>query len=132
VIVAALLHDVLEDTTVTRAEVAEVAGEVALGIVEALTEDGSLVWEERKEAYVRRVRDASEAVWMVSVADKIHNAETLLEHLARVGDEGWSVFNRGKEKKIWFEELLYSDLRTVWQHPLLDRYGQLIEKLKVA
>lgn len=129
-IVAALLHDVLEDTTVTAEEVKAIGGEAVLQIVEAVSENKDLPWEERKEAYVHTVVESGESVWLVSVADKIHNAESLLDHIALVGDEAWSVFNRGRESKIWFETLLHTELSKVWQHPLLDRYGTLIETLQ--
>ncbi len=130
VIVAALLHDVLEDTAVTPDEVKAVGGEGVLQIVEAVSENKDLSWEERKEAYVHTVVHGGESVWLVSVADKIHNAESLLDHIAVAGDEAWSVFNRGKESKIWFETLLHTELAKVWQHPLLERYGALIEDLQ--
>ena len=130
VIVAALLHDVLEDTAVTPEEVKAVGGEVVLHIVQAVSENKDLPWEERKEAYVRTVVQSGESVWLVSVADKIHNAESLLNHIADVGEEAWSVFNRGKESKIWFETMLFAELSKVWQHPLLDHYGVLIESLQ--
>jgi (p)ppGpp synthase/HD superfamily hydrolase len=132
VIVAALLHDVLEDTMVSREIVLDVAGTTALAIVEAVSEDKHLPWEARKEAYVRQVIESGESVRLVSVADKIHNIESLLDHIAKVGDEAWSAFNRGKEAKLWFETLLYTELTKVWQHPLLDRYGELIKKLQTT
>lgn len=129
VIVAALLHDVLEDTAVTPEEVEAIGGEAVLHIVKAVSENKDLPWEERKEAYVHTVVQSGESVWLVSVADKIHNAESLLDHSALVGEEAWSVFNRGKESKLWFETLLHTELSKVWQHPLLDRYGALIAAL---
>lgn len=132
VIVAALLHDVLEDTAVTKDKILAVGGEVVLHIVETVTEDMSLPWEVRKEAYVAQVTAATSDVWLVSVADKVHNAETLLDYIARVGDDAWKVFNRGKKQKLWFEEMLFTQLKNVWPHPLLDRYGELIEKLKAS
>ncbi|MES2749659.1 MAG: HD domain-containing protein [Patescibacteria group bacterium] len=132
VIVAALLHDVLEDTKVTAAEVKAEGGETVLHIVEAVSENKNLPWEERKEAYVHTVVAGGESVWLVSVADKIHNAESLLDHIAVAGDEAWSVFNRGKESKLWFENRLYTELTKVWQHPLLDRYGSIIKALETS
>ncbi len=75
VLVAALLHDVLEDTAIEPAEIVAVAGQGPLRIIEAVSEDKALPWEARKEAYIRQVVASGQAVWFVSVADKIHNAE---------------------------------------------------------
>jgi hypothetical protein len=98
--------------------------------VTAVSEDVALPWEERKEGYVRSVLAGGEFVWAVSVADKIHNAGDLIEFHAAAGLDVWKVFNRGKEKKIWFETLLHTELSKVWQHPLLDTYAEKISELK--
>ena len=130
VVAAALAHDILEDTTVTEAELRLQLGNEVADIVTAVSEDTDLPWEERKEAYVKKVLEAGESVWAVSVADKIHNAGDLIEFHAATGPDAWKVFNRGKDKKIWFEKLLYTELAKVWQHPLLDAYGQKIRELE--
>jgi guanosine-3',5'-bis(diphosphate) 3'-pyrophosphohydrolase len=130
VVAAALVHDVLEDTTVTESELRVQLGDEVADIVTAVSEDTDLPWEERKEAYVRSVVAAGEAVWAVSVADKIHNAGDLIQFHAAAGPDAWKVFNRGKEKKIWFEKLLYTELAQVWQHSLLDEYAYKITELE--
>jgi len=132
VLAAALLHDVLEDTTVQREEVLAVAGPESLRIIEAVSEDKTLPWEARKAAYVRQVVAGGESVWFVSVADKIHNAESLLDHIGMVGATAWDAFNRGKAEKLWFENHLYTELIKVWHHPLLMHYGACIEQLNAA
>src|SRR6478672_3492262 len=52
-IVAALLHDVVEDTPVTAAEVAERFGSDVAGLVAELTDDKSLPKEKRKALQVQ-------------------------------------------------------------------------------
>ncbi len=130
VIAAAIVHDVLEDTAVTRDELANALGEEVTQIVEGVSEDTSLEWEARKEAYAHAVAAASESIKAVSVADKIHNAESMIDDYALKGKDIWKPFSRGKEKKIWFEELLYTELKKTWDHPLLNRYEKAIEQLK--
>lgn len=130
IVAAALLHDVLEDTTVSEAELRAMVGNEVVTIVLALTEDTSLPWEARKEAYVRQVVAAGENTWAVSVADKIHNARDFISFYKTGGPQSWRVFNRGKDKKIWFERLLHRELSAVWQHPLLDQYEAEIDLLE--
>jgi len=130
VIAAGLVHDVLEDSSVTKEELRSVLGDEVVAIVTAVSEDKELPWEERKERYIQSVVASNEPVWAVSVADKIHNAESLIAHHTVVGPAVWQVFNRGKEKKIWFEQSLYAELSKVWQHPLLERYGKRIEEMQ--
>jgi (p)ppGpp synthase/HD superfamily hydrolase len=130
VIAAALVHDVLEDTAVTEIELRNQLGHEVVDIVTAVSENTNLPWEERKEAYVSNVVASKEAVFAVSVADKIHNAGDLIEFHKAVGPDAWKVFNRGKDKKIWFEKLLYTQLKKIWQHPLLDTYAVKISELE--
>jgi (p)ppGpp synthase/HD superfamily hydrolase len=129
-VAAALVHDVLEDTSVTEAELRAELGDEVVDIVTLVSEDTTLPWEERKEAYVKKVVTAGESVWAVSVSDKIHNASDFIKFHAQAGPDAWKVFNRGKEKKLWFERLLHSELAKVWQHPLLDIYAAKIAELE--
>ena len=131
VVAAGLTHDVLEDTSVTEPELRALLGDEVVDIVVAVSEDQSLPWEERKEKYVQTVIAAGESAWAVSVADKIHNAKDFVAFHATAGPASWNVFNRGKEKKIWFEKLLHSELRQVWDHPLLDAYEAGIDALEL-
>ncbi len=130
VVAAGLTHDVLEDTHVTEGELRTLLGNEVVDIVAAVSEDKALPWDERKEKYVRTVIIAGESARAVSVADKIHNAQDFIAFHATAGPACWSVFNRGKEKKIWFEKLVHQELSKVWQHPLLDTYATLIITLE--
>lgn len=130
VVAAGLVHDVLEDSEVTEAELRAELGDAVVDIVTAVSEDKQLQWEERKQQYVEEVVASGEAVWAVSVADKIHNAKDLTAHYQVVGPALWQQFNRGKEKKLWFERLLLSELKKVWRHPLLDEYERLVEEME--
>lgn len=130
VVVAGLVHDVLEDSSITEAELRAELEDRVVDAVTAVTEDKSLPWEERKEKYVLAVAASGEDARAVSLADKVHNARNLTEHYKLVGPDIWNNFNRGKDKKIWFEELVLSSLQKTWQHPLLDEYAALIEKMK--
>ena len=84
VLVAALLHDTLEDTEYTVKELREDFGSTVADIVSSLTEPTeqkgrALSWVERKEAYINQLNQADNAAIMVAAADKIHNFRTLVE-----------------------------------------------------
>lgn len=130
VVAAALVHDVLEDTPVTEAELREELGDAVVAIVTAVSEDKALPWRFRKEQYIAAVVEASPEAKAVSVADKIHNAESLIAYHTRYGSATWEKFNRGREDKLWFERALLSALEEVWQHPLLSVYAGLVEKME--
>ncbi|HHX58572.1 MAG TPA: HD domain-containing protein [Candidatus Moranbacteria bacterium] len=128
VIAAALVHDVLEDTEFSEEKLKEELGEEVLEIVRIVTNDDSLPWEEKKRRYVESVRAGSEGAKAVALADKIHNLESLLLAHSKQGPELWKRFNRGKDKKIWFEEEVLKMLKETWDHPLIEEYERLLNK----
>ncbi len=130
VIAAALCHDVLEDTKVTEGEMCQELGDPVVDIVKVVSYDHSLSWKEQRERYIVSVRQAGEAAKAVSVADKIHNAQSLLNLHAVGGPEIWSKFHTTKEQKIWFEEAMLAMLKESWQHPLVGEYEILVARLK--
>lgn len=129
-IAAALVHDVLEDTDFSEDKLKEELGEEVHTIVKALTEDMSLEWEERKEKFVTAVENGSEDTKAVAIADKIHNLEDLLVGHSKMGSKIWKKFNRGKDKKLWFEKKLLKMFKNTWQHPLISEYENLIKQIE--
>ena len=130
VLAAALVHDVLEDTDYGEEKLREAVGEEVFAIVLAVTNDDSLSWEEKKLKYIETVRNGPEGAKAVATADKVHNMESLLIAYGEQGPKIWEHFNKGKEKKIWFEEEMLKMLRETWQHPLVDEYDSLLQELK--
>jgi len=130
VIAAGLVHDVLEDSDTSRHNLAQELGENIVNIVSEVTHDDSLDWEAIKEKYAKSIENISMEAKAVIVSDKIHNAENIMEAHKRLGSDLWKKFNRGKDKKIWFEELVLQSLKKSWEHPLIDKYESLIEEMK--
>jgi (p)ppGpp synthase/HD superfamily hydrolase len=130
VIAAALLHDVLEDTDYPEDKLREEVGNEVVDIVKSVTNDESLPWEEKKIKYVESVRAGSPEAKVVAVADKIHNLESLLSAHAEQGPDVWKKFNRGKDKKVWYESEVLKMAKETLDHPLVDEYEILIEKVK--
>lgn len=130
VLAAALAHDLVEDTAITEEEVRVELGDTVAGIVCEVTHDDSLGWKEKKLAYIENVRTASVEAKAVSIADKIHNAESLLARYAEKGPALWADFNAGREDKLWFEEAMLSMLKESWDHPLIDEYARLVAQMR--
>jgi (p)ppGpp synthase/HD superfamily hydrolase len=74
-VACALLHDVVEDTAVSEADIAAAFGrEVAAG-VRALSKDPVLPKAAAMADSLRRIREQPREVWMVKLADRIANLE---------------------------------------------------------
>ena len=78
VIAAGVLHDVLEKTAATAAELRERFGDRVAAIVLAVSEDEAITdFAQRKAALHEQVRDAGPQAWAVYAADKIAKAREL-------------------------------------------------------
>jgi (p)ppGpp synthase/HD superfamily hydrolase len=102
-VVAALLHDAPEDQggEARLEDIRKRFGEEVAGIVAGNTdtfEDPKPPWRQRKESYVARIAHEPESVRLVSAADKLHNARSILADLRSSGDELWQRFNGGKRE----------------------------------
>lgn len=114
--IAALLHDAVEDQggVSTRARIQELFGEQVAEIVDACSDSDSQVkppWRERKEAYLRRLRDEPEAARLVSAADKLHNARSIVADFRVQGESVWTRFTGGKTGTLWY----YNELTKIFQ-----------------
>lgn len=84
VIIAALLHDTLEDTDYTIEELEEDFGGRVREFVEAVTEPQStqehrISWRAKKEAYTKLLKKGPKEAVLIAAADKMHNFRTIVE-----------------------------------------------------
>lgn len=73
VLMAALLHDTVEDTDTTANELRELFGERTTSIVLEVTDDKSLPKKERKRLQIEHAPHLSPGAKLVKLADKISN-----------------------------------------------------------
>lgn len=83
-LVAALLHDTLEDTDYTASEMTTDFGETVTHIVQTLTEpthdaEQKLAWLESKKRYANQVRKGPVAAVLIAAADKAHNFRSVVD-----------------------------------------------------
>ncbi|RYD27396.1 MAG: HD domain-containing protein [Verrucomicrobiaceae bacterium] len=78
-LIAALLHDTVEDTDTTREEIAGLFGENVASLVMECTDDKSLPKEERKRLQIVNAPHKSPGAKQIKIADKTCNLRTLAE-----------------------------------------------------
>ena len=105
--IAALLHDAVEDQggKATREVILNMFGERVTEIVDGCTDADTIPkppWRERKEQYIAKLHHASSSVRKVALADKLHNARSILGDLSRDGEATWDKFKGGKEGTLWY------------------------------
>ncbi|QIK38516.1 bifunctional (p)ppGpp synthetase/guanosine-3',5'-bis(diphosphate) 3'-pyrophosphohydrolase [Caldichromatium japonicum] len=90
VLIAALLHDILEDTATRPEELAERFGAEIRDLVLELTDDKSLPKAERKRLQIERAAGLSPKARLIALADKISN----LRDLATSPPPDWDLERR--------------------------------------
>ena len=140
-IVAALLHDVVEDTAIHTEDVAAKFGKPVADMVEGLSKLDKLQFETQEDAQAENFRKMLMAmardvrVILIKLADRLHNMRTLAavspEKSQRIARETMEIYapiaNRLGLNTI-FQEL--QDLCFMHLHP--NRYSVLSKALKVA
>jgi guanosine-3',5'-bis(diphosphate) 3'-pyrophosphohydrolase len=114
VIVAALLHDTIEDTETTAAELRQLFGEEVADVVMEVTDDKSLSKAERKRLQIEHAAHISERAKLVKMADKIAN----LRDIAASPPKDWTLARRRE----------YFD----WAKQVVDGLGDVSPTLRLA
>jgi (p)ppGpp synthase/HD superfamily hydrolase len=102
--IAGLLHDVLEDTAATAAEVEEAFGPRVAAVVVGCSDTVERPKPpalERKRLYLEHLEQADADTLLVSLADKLHNARTLLLDFRTEGPSVFKRFNLSREETLW-------------------------------
>ena len=134
-VVAALLHDSPEDQGGKERlrEIRERFGDTVAEIVDGCTdtyEDPKPEWRRRKEAYVAHAATAPTSVRLVSAADKLHNAHSILADLRSLGDELWDRFTGGKEGTLWYYRALVEAYTAAGANPVVEELDRVVREIE--
>ena len=135
--IGALLHDAGEDAG-GRGRIEDIRhrfGDAVADIVDGCT-DADVVpkpeWRKRKEEYIAHIPAASSSVRLVSAADKLHNARSILRDYRVHGENLWNRFNGGRDGTLWYYRSLVEAFSEADNNELvkeLDRVVSEIERL---
>jgi GTP pyrophosphokinase len=137
-VVAALLHDAVEDHggALRLADIRQNFGanvaRMVEGLSDSLAEDPNTKdpWEQRKQAYIDRVRVEPADVRLISVADKLYNARSIVEDYRVIGPEVWRRFNRGRDLQIWYFETILEVFKSAGKSRIVDEFERVVVELK--
>lgn len=130
VVIAGLLHDVIEDTGCTAQELEKLFGVRVSRCVVAVSEpDKSLSWEERKAQAVSRMQSMDQDARAVSCADKAHNLHTIADALEAGNTEIWQRFNRGEQVQLAHYRQALDALADGFAHPIVDEFRWALDRL---
>lgn len=129
VVIAGLLHDVVEDTDVTIEQIQSRFGKHVAELVAAVTDPPDLPFEERKHHQAVKLTDASDEVKAIKAADVLHNLYSKVV-AARDGEDIWQHLDQGPQQSIEGYEERLAALRTGWDHPIVGEIQGYLDELK--
>lgn len=101
ILIAAVLHDTVEDTETSGEEIANLFGAAVSAMVLEVTDDKSLPKATRKQKQIEHAADLSTGAKLVKLADKISNIRDVTEN----PPDGWSQ-TRKLEYVNWGEQVV--------------------------
>jgi guanosine-3',5'-bis(diphosphate) 3'-pyrophosphohydrolase len=101
ILVAAALHDTVEDTQTTFAELEEHFGLEVAGLVRELTDDKSFAKSERKRLQIEHAQDSSIGAKQLKIADKICN----IRDITTSPPADWPL-QRRRDYLTWSEQVV--------------------------
>jgi len=136
--IAALLHDAAEDQggEPRLADIERRFGPRVAAVVRACTdttETPKPPWRARKEAYIAHMpalREELPEALLVSLADKLHNARTILADYRAAGEPLFERFTGARDGTLWYYGALVHAYRAMaLDGPLLDELERTVAAL---
>ncbi|MFX1301633.1 MAG: HD domain-containing protein [Promethearchaeota archaeon] len=133
--IAALLHDAIEDhgDKISLDEIRQRFGDAVADIVDGCTDARTVPkppWRRRKEAYIARLRHAPPSERLVSAADKLHNARSILIDYRVLGEGIWDRFNGGKEGTLWYYRALLETFQVSGPALLVEELERVVSEIE--
>jgi (p)ppGpp synthase/HD superfamily hydrolase len=133
--IAALLHDAVEEAGgEDRLDDIRVRfGANVAEIVDGCTDTKAKPkpeWRARKAGYIARIPHATASVRLVSAADKLYNARTILKDLRLAGNAIWERFNGGKEGTLWYYRCLVQAYKAAGANSLIEELERTVNEVE--
>jgi (p)ppGpp synthase/HD superfamily hydrolase len=135
--IAALLHDTVEDhggmprlDDIEHNFGSNVARMVA-GLTDSFEEDAAQKqsWEERKAGYIERLAKEPLDVQLISAADKLYNARTILSDHRDIGAQVWKRFKRGRDQQLWYYRELLRVFKAQPTNRIVEEFERVVAQL---
>jgi len=133
--IAALLHDAAEDQggEATLAGIAAAFGADVARWVRQASDTFELPkpeWEIRKQHHLAAIPMADPEAQLIMLADKVHNARSIVADYARVGPEVWERFSVPRERSVWYYESLLDVFERDLSPVLYDALNDCVRRMK--
>lgn len=129
--IAGVLHDTIEDTDATEADIRKLFGDDVAALVTAHSEDKSKTWDERKTHAIEELATADKRLKMLIMADKVSNLRSMAADFTKVGASLWNRFNAPERKQSLYYNGIVDALSDMRDYPeCAPVYWEMIELYK--
>lgn len=129
IVIAGILHDVIEDCGIEEKELKEKFGQNVSSIVVAVSENKNDPWEKRKDEYENIILESDTGVKAVACADKLHNMYNIIDLLEK-GIDLNQFFKKDTKTTINKYLKFVNSISSVWDHPLVKELEEVSKKLE--
>lgn len=134
-LVAALLHDTLEDTDYTTTDLTTDFGEEVTEIVTTLTEPReengvALPWLETKKRYATQVRKGPQAAVLIAAADKAHNFRSAVEEYSDDHNRFLQDFGKNLEERMEAYQAIANAINNRLKDGIVHEFNHTFEAYK--
>jgi guanosine-3',5'-bis(diphosphate) 3'-pyrophosphohydrolase len=123
VVIAGLLHDVIEDTRFGEGDIRDRFGERVLELVLGVTENKKLKWDDRNQGYNDHLRTMDAETAAISAADLLANRQSILMEFKNGGNP-WLSFSKNpkgySEKRLAFDRERIAIIKEILRNPVVD------------
>ena len=137
VIAAAILHDTLEDTSVTAEDIRKEFGDEVLRLIESDSENKredlppEETWKIRKQEtidFLCNKADVNEKI--IAISDKLSNIRAIYRDYQKLGDKLWERFNqKDKNEHAWYYKSFIETLSELKDTAAYEEYCELAIKI---
>jgi len=129
VIIAGILHDVLEDTSATPDDVRKLFGAHVLSLVMSETQDTEKPWKERRQNALLKIQSDSMEAQQVCCADKLSNIKSIYADKLAIGDAVFNRFNAPKSDVQWYYQSMVAALDKIDCYKMKHELKEFVKKV---
>jgi myo-inositol-1(or 4)-monophosphatase len=133
ILAAAVLHDTVEDTSVTAQDILDNFGERVAELVAHETENKrpelapSATWKVRKVESLEMLKDSPADSKLLWLGDKLSNMRSLARDYDRIGAEVFQRFNETDvSEQRWYHKTVLEYIKQFSEYPAYKEYEELV------